>query len=738
MERLSPCLALAALAGCAAPPATPLDPSASFLAVPRRAPATVSSTTQALSGADVPVDVGDPSSAFYLAVNKKELGQPWFLSAYLKQYFPGAVAYGAARSLGVRVVSFAAQNGRLFVFDVEDRFQDSQTFDPQLLVDAWPIVDDPDFAARPGADDWVLVDPAAGVDRFGVVGDAWADPSAHSPPAQFTVELSYLQDFRTIADGVTFEEVFSGFANVPDYNAPNLLEPNVFRGAGTLGLALRRYAEGDGYQRGALPPKEFYFRSAAAYVPDTGKMTQSPVKWNVHPGMQPIRWRISPHLAEFQNDPRYKAYDFVGAAKRGIESWNAVFGFPVLAAEVAAPDDSFADDDVNYLIFDGDPSLGFAFANWRANPNTGEIRGASVYFGAGWLTYADSAFKDDAAPAPPGHAALQQRPKLYDLQWGSMPSDPACVLWAPPWNDPLSDGTGAGLGDGGAELTKPEKVGLYITHVIAHEVGHTLGLRHNFKGSLLPPSSSVMDYLDDADRIAMAAPGSYDVDAIRWLYGLSQDLPQQPFCTDEDTSSDVDCTRFDATVDPLTQFWGPSYTGVLSDFVEGRSGDQPDNSLNGVLRYVRASRASATRVAAWSIALGELHAPASAEKIANYPGYAAAVDAAAQRLFSRLWLDPPNQRGDFVQDPPLDGTLAALVIPELAANLLNVDGIRSYPTRRVCVDVLAHLQDLAAYEALLDARDQLAAALPGLAGDEAADTTDLLSRIDAATHPYFN
>src|SRR5438445_12872950 len=58
---------------------------------------------------------GDDS--FYLAINKSELGKKYFLSAYITQYFPGAVAYGAARSLGTRVVSFRVQNGKLFVFD---------------------------------------------------------------------------------------------------------------------------------------------------------------------------------------------------------------------------------------------------------------------------------------------------------------------------------------------------------------------------------------------------------------------------------------------------------------------------------------------------------------------------------------------------------------------------------------------------------------------------------------------
>src|SRR5438046_109534 len=78
--------------------------------------------------------------SFYLAINKSELGKKCFLSAYLTQYFPGAVGYGAARSMGTRVITFKVQNGKLFVFDAADGRKDSNTFDPSLIVDAYPIV----------------------------------------------------------------------------------------------------------------------------------------------------------------------------------------------------------------------------------------------------------------------------------------------------------------------------------------------------------------------------------------------------------------------------------------------------------------------------------------------------------------------------------------------------------------------------------------------------------------------
>src|SRR6476646_3008666 len=100
--------------GCA--PCGPLDGEEMFVAVARPGDAIARA---ALGTAAVPsLDPADQS--FYLAVNKKALGERWFLSAFLKQYFPGSVSYGAARSLGTRVVTLWVQNDKLFRFDASD------------------------------------------------------------------------------------------------------------------------------------------------------------------------------------------------------------------------------------------------------------------------------------------------------------------------------------------------------------------------------------------------------------------------------------------------------------------------------------------------------------------------------------------------------------------------------------------------------------------------------------------
>ena len=722
-------------AGCSGSVNTGLDEGQSFLSIARPLGASAASLRDGLSAQAVPSTSGNES--FYVAVNKKELGQRWFMSAYLKQYFPGAVQAGAAISLGTRVVTFRVQNDKLFVFDASDNYKDSDTFDPTLIIEAYPIVSGySPFESRPNASKFILIDPSAGLNRFGVLSDAFAgNPQA---AASFQVDITYLQDFRQISDGATWEEVFTGAADVPINDGTQ--SNNVFKASGTLGVAWRHYSESPSYQPTQLPQQELYFRSDAHMIPNSGYSYQTAIHWAVNKGMKPIHWLISDSVLTAQKN--WPQYDVVGALENAVKNWNEVFGYTAFDVSVATPKDSYADDDKNYILYDLDPSFGAAFANWRSNPNTGEIRGASIYFSDLWLQIADQEFTDDAAtgtpttrtPAPTPTA----RPKVPVLSWSAMPFKPDCLMWAGDHLNqqvmdlPRPQATPA------QPLTQKEKVERFLTHVLEHELGHTLGLRHNFAGSLMPPSSSVMDYILDEDSVrGLDHPAPYDVAAVKYLYGLSTDLPTQPFCTDEDTVVDPDCTPYDATQDPLNQYYGPQYGLVLGQFLDGTSAVAPNVTLNNVLKYVRAG-SPAQRLQAWKTALAGLQVPADASKVASVPGYGARVDFAAHRLLARLYLDDASLRGDFSNDPAPDAQLTPLVLKELQGNLLNSDKVRSFATRRAMVDILKKLQTQDAYNLLVDARAQIAATLSGLSGSELNDTQDLIARIDAATHPYFN
>jgi hypothetical protein len=135
------------------------------------------------------------------------------------------------------------------------------------------------------------------------------------------------------------------------------------------------------------------------------------------------------------------------------------------------------------------------------------------------------------------------------------------------------------------DLILPE---IWIPTLI-HEMGHNLGLRHNFAGSEdianfysqeelqqlglenTIPSSSVMEYIDDLK--ALPVLGKYDIAALRFAYAgkiqmadgrelpvegtiketleaaanrkESAELKDYKFCTDENTGINANCRRFD-------------------------------------------------------------------------------------------------------------------------------------------------------------------------------------------------
>ena len=145
----------------------------------------------------------------------------------------------------------------------------------------------------------------------------------------------------------------------------------------------------------------------------------------------------------------------------------------------------------------------------------------------------------------------------------------------------------------GTTISREEYVKRYLSECVCHEVGHCLGLRHNFAGSTnlttaeladdkvtsdKGVSASVMDYtppnvqavLKGSGNIYMNTVGPYDIWAIQYGYTPSDaktslgekymlgqiasqsSVPGHAFMTDEDADSfNPDAVRFDCARDPL-------------------------------------------------------------------------------------------------------------------------------------------------------------------------------------------
>lgn len=286
--------------------------------------------------------------------------------------------------------------------------------------------------------------------------------------------------------------------------------------------------------------------------------------------------------------------------KQGIEAWNKAFeaaGYTNAIVAKEAPDDStWSAEDVRYstVRWTAAHQMGYAIGPSQTDPRTGEILNADVLISSGFVRGWMRDY-EDLTPETMTQA-LRPDPKLHRM----MPDHLAGRLCQAERGKAHQLGLqralliGRGVIDGAAPLPE-EYLGDAIRDLVMHEVGHTIGLRHNFKASSGIPydrlhdeqytrenglSLSVMDYApvniardaDEQGHYWNKEVGTYDEWAVNYAYrpvvnegefvtdpAAEQDAldaiarqasdPKHTYGTDEDTWLGP------YAVDPLTNAW---------------------------------------------------------------------------------------------------------------------------------------------------------------------------------------
>jgi hypothetical protein len=299
-------------------------------------------------------------------------------------------------------------------------------------------------------------------------------------------------------------------------------------------------------------------------------------------------------------------FKYRGAIREGILEWNKAYekaGFADAIEVRQQPDDAtWEPEDINYNTFRWITSnAGFAMGPSRVNPITGQILDADIIFDADFVDTWMRKF--EITPPPVSFVSPNKAKEFLQLVSGQAEIPLANSDSRPPrYEDMREFSAQLALGSAALAATNKamskdeiEKLILQgVRSIATHEVGHTLGLRHNFKASAFMSledinnpektrqtgmASSVMDYLPlnlvpkgqkQGDYFDLVL-GPYDYWVIEYGYkplpggteGEVAELgkiasrsadPSLDYATDEDTrdgDSDPLTNRFDLGKDPI-------------------------------------------------------------------------------------------------------------------------------------------------------------------------------------------
>ena len=530
-----------------------------------------------------PEQFGKP---FYLSINRtRGIGENWLYPLMMRGYVVEFRRVGGLVQMIAKNVAFGAKPGTPLARAVEKSFTDS-------LLGSAPVASSPHPERKS-----VLVE-ANGLFLTDLPGDSTILEGTYRAPYSFDQRNSSFENVRSTDDMATFE-VSAHFAmpKLPagkrEGDAPRLPQTLPDERSMFLGYeySLAKLPEEPMHARladsriGHFATRHYDFTNDASafpreYMVDRWRLEKKDPAAELSEPKQPIVFWLDRNIPVEYRD----------TVKAGILEWNKAFeriGFKDAIKVEMQPDDADFDTadlrhaSVHWYLDTSDGAL--AIGPRRVDPRTGEILDADIAISQGW-TRLTRRLSGEQFPKPMPHAR------------GGDNANDLCAYG----DEAFSEAAFAeGLLESRGELDPngPEAQAIVratLKDVVTHEVGHTLGLRHNFRASTIYSEAqlndpdftrknglggSVMDYNawnialgnEKQGEYVMSTLGPYDYWAIEYAYkpldaaNEKQELakiasrstePELAYATDDEVgmgaeAADPEVNQRDLGADPL-------------------------------------------------------------------------------------------------------------------------------------------------------------------------------------------
>ena len=203
-----------------------------------------------------------------------------------------------------------------------------------------------------------------------------------------------------------------------------------------------------------------FFKGARLAVPGRGSYHSPVFRWDVSEE-HPIRVALSSKIPEI----------FRSAVRDGVLYWNRAFGYNAIEVTDAPEGITAPHPDYNLIEWVDFETAPFAYADLRSDPLTGEIRGGQLYLSSVWAERGRTRMREMLSQL--------QSDDLQHTYHDSLSKLPCKRNHMETVLNTLTTALNAGVSDEELEAISQD----LIRSTTAHEMGHLLGLEHNFIGT---------------------------------------------------------------------------------------------------------------------------------------------------------------------------------------------------------------------------------------------------------------